>query len=287
MAKVGIIGGSGLYKMEGLGQVEDLTIIDTPFGPPSDHFLTGKLDGIDVVFLSRHGRGHHISPSEINYRANIFELKRLGVDAVISVSACGSMKEEIKPMDFVVPDQFIDRTNKARESSFFTGGIVAHVSMADPVSQELTGVLIDCCRELGATVHSQGTYLNMEGPQFSTKAESNLYRSWGVDIIGMTNMVEAKLAREAEIAYASLCAVTDYDCWHPGHDSVTVDMIIAYLNKNIETAKKIIGLAVPRIGRTLKFTAQDALKHAIMTDPAKIPEQKKRELGIIIGKYIK
>ncbi|HBO96866.1 MAG TPA: S-methyl-5'-thioadenosine phosphorylase [Candidatus Omnitrophica bacterium] len=287
MAKVGIIGGSGLYKMEGLEQVEDLTIIDTPFGPPSDHFLTGKVDGTDVVFLSRHGRGHHISPGEINYRANIFELKRLGVDAIISVSACGSMKEEIKPMDFVVPDQFIDRTNSGRAATFFTGGIVAHVSMAEPVSPELTGVLIGCCRELGATVHSKGTYVNMEGPQFSTKAESNLYRSWGVDIIGMTNMVEAKLAREAEIAYASLCAVTDYDCWHSGHDSVTVDMIISYLNKNIETARKIIGLAVPRIGKITQFTAQDALKHAIMTDPAQIPEQKKRELQIIVGKYIK
>ena len=287
MAKVGIIGGSGLYKMDGLQHVEDVTIVDTPFGAPSDHFMTGELDGVEVIFLSRHGRGHHISPSEINYRANIFELKRLGVDAIISVSACGSMKEEIKPMDFVVPDQFIDRTNKARESSFFTGGIVAHVSMADPVSPELTNVLVGCCKEFGATAHPKGTYLNMEGPQFSTRAESNLYRSWGVDIIGMTNMVEAKLAREAEIAYASLCAVTDYDCWHSGHDAVTVDMVIAYLNKNIETAKKIIRLAVPRIGRIPGFAAQDALKHAIMTDPAKISEQKKKELQIIIGKYIK
>ncbi|MBI5024496.1 MAG: S-methyl-5'-thioadenosine phosphorylase [Candidatus Omnitrophica bacterium] len=286
MAKVGIIGGSGLYKMEGLQNSEELMVWDTPFGPPSDHFMKGGIDGVEVVFVARHGRGHHISPGEINYRANIFELKRLGVEAIISVSACGSMKEEIRPMDFVVPDQFIDRTNKARESSFFTGGIVAHVSMADPVSEELTSVLIGCCQEAGATVHPRGTYLNMEGPQFSTKAESNLYRSWGVDIIGMTNMVEAKLAREAEIAYASLCAVTDYDCWHSGHESVTVDMVIAYLNKNIETAKKIIRLAVPRAGKIKQFAARDALKHAIMTDPAKIPEQKKRELSIIIGKYI-
>ncbi len=287
MSKIGIIGGSGLYKMEGLQDSEELMVWDTPFGPPSDHFMKGEIDGVEVVFVARHGRGHHISPSEINYRANIFELKRLGVEAIISVSACGSMKEEIRPMDFVVPDQFIDRTNKARESSFFTGGIVAHVSMADPVSPELTNVLVGCCKEFGATVHPRGTYLNMEGPQFSTKAESNLYRSWGVDIIGMTNMVEAKLAREAEIAYASLCAVTDYDCWHPGHESVTVDMVIAYLNKNIETAKKIIRLTVPRVGKIQQFAVQDALKHAIMTDPAKIPEQKKRELGIIIGKYIK
>lgn len=286
MSKIGIIGGSGLYKMEGLQNSEELMVWDTPFGPPSDHFMKGEIDGVEVVFVARHGRGHHISPSEINYRANIFELKRLGVDAIISVSACGSMKEEIKPTDFVVPDQFIDRTNKARESSFFTGGIVAHVSMADPVSPELTNVLVGCCKEFGATVHSKGTYLNMEGPQFSTKAESNLYRSWGVDIIGMTNMVEAKLAREAEIAYASLCAVTDYDCWHSGHDAVTVDMVIAYLNKNIETAKEIIRLAVPRVGKIKQFAAQDALKHAFMTDPAKIPEQKKKELQIIIGKYI-
>lgn len=287
MAKVGIIGGSGLYKMEGLQNSEELMVWDTPFGPPSDHFMKGEIAGVEIIFIARHGRGHHISPSEINYRANIFELKRLGVDAIISVSACGSMKEEINPMDFVVPDQFIDRTNKARESSFFTGGIVAHVSMADPVSAELTSVLVGCCKELGAAVHPKGIYLNMEGPQFSTKAESSLYRSWGVDIIGMTNMAEAKLAREAEIAYASLCAVTDYDCWHSGHDSVSVDMVIACLNKNIETAQKIIRLAVPRIGRITKFAAQDALKHAIMTDPAKIPEQKKKELSIIIGKYIR
>lgn len=287
MTKIGIIGGSGLYKMEGVQASEDLMIMDTPFGQPSDHFMKGTIGGVEVIFLARHGRGHHISPSEINYRANIFEFKRLGVDAIISVSACGSLKEELKPMDFVVPDQFIDRTNKGRESSFFTNGIVAHVSMADPVSAELTKVLCESCVELGVTVHPKGTYINMEGPQFSTRAESNLYRSWGVDIIGMTNMVEAKLAREAEIAYASLCAVTDYDCWHPGHDAVTVETVISCLNKNIETAKKIIRLAVPRIGKIQKFAAQDALKYAIMTDPAKIPEQKKKELSIIIGKYIK
>ena len=286
MAKIGIIGGSGLYKMEGIEHVEDLTIPDTPFGPPSDHFMKGKLEGVDVVFLARHGRGHHISPGEINYRANIFEMKRLGVDAIVSVSACGSMKEGIKPMDFVVPDQFIDRTNKARESSFFTGGIVAHVALADPVSPELTKVLAECGRQAGVTVHEKGIYLNMEGPQFSTRAESHLYRSWGVDIIGMTNMAEAKLAREAEIAYASLCAVTDYDCWFEGHEEVTVEMIIGNLNKNVERAKEILRLAIPRLGKIKKFAAQDALKNAIITNPANIPEQKKRELSIIIGKYI-
>ncbi|MBI5415833.1 MAG: S-methyl-5'-thioadenosine phosphorylase [Candidatus Omnitrophica bacterium] len=287
MSKVGIIGGSGLYQMEGLEHLEDITIPDTPFGQPSDHFMTGVLDGVEVVFISRHGRGHHINPGEINYRANIFELKRLGVDAIISVSACGSLKEEIHPMDFVVPDQFIDRTNSGRAATFFTEGIVAHVSFADPVSPEVAGVLVECASEAGVTVHPKGIYLNMEGPQFSTRAESNLYRSWGVDIIGMTNMVEARLAREAEMAYASLCAVTDYDCWHPGHDAVTVEEIIANLNRNIARAKKIVQLAVPRVGKITKFAAQDALKHAIMTDPARIPGQKKRELGIIIGKYIR
>lgn len=286
MAKVGIIGGSGLYHMEGLEKVEDLAILDTPFGPPSDHFVTGTLEGVEVVFLARHGKGHHISPSEINYRANIFEMKRLGVDAIVSVSACGSLKEEIKPMDFVVPDQFIDRTNRGREASFFTGGIVAHIAFADPVSPELTEVLIESCQKAGAAVHGKGTYVNMEGPQFSTRAESNLYRSWGVDIIGMTNIVEAKLAREAEIAYATLAAVTDYDCWHPGHDSVTVDMIIQNLTKNVTVSKEILKAAIPRIGRIKKFAAQDALRHAIITSPERIPEHKKRELKIIIGKYI-
>lgn len=287
MAKVGIIGGSGLYKMEGLERLEEVTIVDTPFGPPSDHFLTGRLEGVEVVFLARHGRGHHISPSEINYRANIFEMKRLGVDAIISVSACGSMKEHIQPLDFVVPDQFIDRMNAGRPATFFSGGIVAHVAMAEPVSPELTQILVECGRQAGAGVHEKGTYLNMEGPQFSTKAESNLYRSWGVDIIGMTNMVEAKLAREAEIAYASLCAVTDYDCWYEGHATVTLEMVMDNLNKNVERAKAILHLAVPRIGKIKRFAAQEALKTAIVTNPANIPESKKRELSIIIGKYIK
>lgn len=287
MAKVGIIGGSGLYQIEGLQRVEEVTIIDTPFGPPSDHFMTGVLEGTEVVFLSRHGRGHRISPSEINNRANIFEMKKLGVEAIISVSACGSLREEIKPLDFVVPDQFVDRTHQARKSSFFDEGIVAHVSMADPVSPELTKILIECARETGATVHEKGTYLNMEGPQFSTRAESHLYRSWGMDIIGMTNMIEAKLAREAEIAYATLAAVTDYDCWHTTHEEVSVEVIIGYLRKNVETAKKILQLAIPRVGKLTAFTAQEALKYAIITDRERIPERKKKELEIIIGKYVK
>lgn len=287
MNKIGIIGGSGLYEIEGIEKRDDVAILDTPFGPPSGHFMTGMLDGVEVVFLARHGKGHHISPSEINYRANIFEMKRLGVNAIISVSACGSLKEELKPMDFVVPDQFIDRTNRGREASFFTGGIVAHVAMADPVSPELSAILVEAAKQAGATVHAGGTYINMEGPQFSTKAESNLYRSWGADIIGMTNMVEAKLAREAEIAYASLSAVTDYDCWHESHDSVTVEMIIANLQKNVAHAKAILKRAIPKAGAIKHFIHSDALSTAIITARDMIPEQKKKELAILIGKYIK
>jgi len=286
MKKIGIIGGSGLYQLDGIERVEDVTIVDTPFGQPSDHFLTGILDGVEVVFIARHGRGHRISPSTINYRANIFEMKSMGVDAIISVSACGSLKEEIKPMDFVVPDQFVDRTNRGREASFFTEGIVAHVSLADPVSPELSAILVDSAKKAGATVHGTGTYINMEGPQFSTKAESRLYRSWGMDIIGMTNMVEAKLAREAEIAYATLAAVTDYDCWHPGHEEVTVEMIINNLQNNVAKAKEILCYAIPRAGNVAKFRDSEALKTALITDPQMIPEQKKREFEALIGKYI-
>jgi len=286
MAKIGIIGGSGLYEIEGMENVEELTIVDTPFGPPSDNFMTGTLGGVDVVFLARHGRGHRIGPSEINYRANIFEMKKLGVDAIFSVSACGSLKEEMKPLDFVVPDQFVDRTNKTRESSFFTDGIVAHVGFADPFSDELRQILIESAKEAGATVHPAGTYIVMEGPQFSTRAESHLYRSWGMDIIGMTNLTEAKLAREAEISYATLAAVTDYDCWHDSHDAVTVEMIVEYLQKNVAQAKKILKAAIPRAGRLTEFSAQDALKYALITDRARIPEETKKQLEPIIGKYV-
>ncbi len=286
MAKIGIIGGSGLYEIEGVDITDDLMIVDTPFGQPSGRFMAGRFGDVEVVFLSRHGRGHSISPSEVNYRANIYEMKRLGVDAILSVSACGSLREDMKPMDFVIPDQFVDRTFKARETSFFTEGIVAHVSMDEPVSPEITKVLIDCCQKAGVTVHEKGTYINMEGPQFSTKAESHLYRSWGMDIIGMTNMIEAKLAREAEIAYASLCSVTDYDCWHPDHDAVTVEVIMNNLKQNIANAKKVIQLAIPEVGRLKEFKAQQALKHAIITDPDVIPEQKKITLAPIISKYV-
>ncbi len=279
MAKIGVIGGSGLYKIEGIEKIEEISIF-TPFGQPSGNFITGKLAGIDVVFLPRHGKDHAISPTEINYRANIFGMKKLGAQAIISVSACGSLKEELKPMDFVVPDQFVDLT-KHRKTSFFEGGVVGHVSVADPFSPELRKILIDAAHELKLTVHTKGTYVNMEGPQFSTRAESNLYRSWGMDIIGMTTATEAKLAREAEVSYATLAAVTDYDCWRESTEDVTVEMVVANLHKNVENAKKILKLALPRAGALTKFSASDARQHAIMTAAHAIPENKKRELEFL------
>lgn len=285
MATVGVIGGSGLYQIDGIGDVREVAL-KTPFGDPSDKFITGVLEGTPVVFLPRHGRGHHISPTEINYRANIWGMKKLGVEAIFSVSAVGSLKLDIKPTDFVIPDQFIDRTAPRRHMTFFTDGIVAHVGMAEPISDELAEILYQACRKLKVRAHKNGTYLNMEGPQFSTKAESELYRAWGCDIIGMTNLPEAKLAREAEISYATLAAVTDYDCWHQSHDSVTVEMIIDYLNRNVENAKKILKIAIPKAGKLKSFSASGALKCAIMTDLKLIPDQKKKDLEIIIGRYI-
>ncbi|MBF0521439.1 MAG: S-methyl-5'-thioadenosine phosphorylase [Candidatus Omnitrophica bacterium] len=286
MSKVGIIGGSGLYEMEGFENKEEVVIIDTPFGQPSGNLITGTFQGIDVVFIARHGKGHRLSPSQINYRANIFEMKRMGVSAILSVSAVGSLKEHLKPMDFVVPDQFLDRTT-LRQASFFVDGIVGHVSFADPVDKQLAKILVEAAKQAGSTVHEGGTYVNMEGPQFSTKAESNLYRSWGMDIIGMTNMTEAKLAREAEIAYATLAAVTDYDCWHPDHDSVTVEMILNNLNKNVAKAKEILRIAIPKVGKIEKFEANDALKYALVTSGSVIPEDIKKRYQVLIGKYIK
>ena len=286
MAQVGIIGGSGLYQIEGISKVKEVAL-KTPFGDPSDKFITGELEGIPVVFLPRHGRGHRISPSEINYRANIYGMKKLGVEAIMSVSACGSLKEKYKPMDFVIPDQFVDRTRKGRMDTFFTDGIVAHVAFADPISKEIADILEKSAKKLKVKTHRGGTYVNMEGPQFSTKAESNLYRSWGMDIIGMTNLTEAKLAREAEISYATLAAVTDYDCWHPSHDSVTLDMILDYLHKNVANAKAILKIAIVEVGKLKQFSASEALKFAIITNPAMIPAKMKKELGVLIGKYIR
>ncbi len=286
MNKVGIIGGSGLYDIEGIKNIKEVKV-KTPFGNPSDAFITGTLEEIEVVFLPRHGRGHRVSPSEINYRANIFGMKKLGVKAILSVSACGSLKEELKPLDFVIPDQFLDRTRAGRASTFFSDGIVAHVAFAEPVSHELSDILYESTKELNLRVHKGGTYVNMEGPQFSTKAESNLYRSWGMDIIGMTNLVEAKLAREAEISYATLAAITDYDCWHPSHESVTIEMIIGYLNQNSDNAKKILRNAIPKVAALAKFSADGVLKYAIVTNPKLIPAKIKKDLKIIIGKYIK
>lgn len=285
MPRIGIIGGSGLYKIEGIKNVKKVEIA-TPFGRPSDKFITGKLEGREVVFLPRHGIGHRISPGEINYRANIYGMKKLGVERIISVTACGSLKEELKPLDFVVVDQFVDRTNHARNMTFFEGGIVGHIVFAHPVCQELSKIVYDSANGLNLAMHKGGTYINMEGPAFSTLAESNLYRSWGMDVIGMTNMPEAKLAREAEICYCTLACVTDYDCWHPQHESVTVDMIIGNLLKNAENAKRIISAVVKNTPPERRCACKDALKYAIITDKKLIPARVKKDLGIIIGKYI-
>ena len=286
MGRIGIIGGSGLYKMEGLRQVREVSV-DTPFGKPSDKFVIGNLEGKEVVFLPRHGVGHRISPSAINYRANIYGMKKLGVERIISVTACGSLKEELKPLDFVVVDQFIDRTNQARIMTFFEEGVVAHIVFAEPICKGLGRLIYEAGISLKLTMHPRGTYLNMEGPAFSTLAESNLYRSWGMDVIGMTNMPEAKLAREAEICYATLAAVTDYDCWHPQAESVTIDMVIQNLLKNAENAKKIIRAVIKNMPAKRDCACQDALKFAIITDRKLIPAKIKRDLKIIMGKYIK
>ena len=285
MAKVGIIGGSGLYQMDGLKVQEEMSLM-TPFGAPSCNFILGEYAGVEVVFLPRHGQGHRVAPSEINFRANIWGMKKFDVDAIVAVSAVGSLKEEYRPQDFVVPDQFVDRTRGKRQDTFFDEGIVAHIAFADPFSQEIRQVLLDACRENDVKVHDGGTYVNMEGPQFSTKAESHLYRSWGMDIIGMTNLTEAKLAREAEISYATLAAVTDYDCWHPDHETVSVEMIIENLNKNVANARQILQVAIPKIGAMTAFSAVGALQFAIITQRDMIPEESRRRLEIIVGKYL-
>ena len=286
MGRIGIIGGSGLYNIEGIRNVKQVSVT-TPFGKPSDKFTIGNLEGKEVVFLPRHGLGHRISPSKINYRGNIFAMKKLGVGRIISVTACGSLREEIKPLDFVVVDQFVDRTNQARAMTFFEKGIVAHIVFAHPVCEELSSVIYEAGRALKLDMHKGGTYLNMEGPAFSTLAESKLYRSWGMSVIGMTNMPEAKLSREAEICYSTLACVTDYDCWHPQHESVTMDMVIKNLLKNIENAKKIISLVIKNMPVERQCACKDTLKYAIVTDKKVIPAKVKKDLGIIIGKYVK
>lgn len=283
-AQIGIIGGSGLYSMPGF-EKQDEVRLQTPFGEPSDPYIVGLLEGARVAFLARHGRGHRISPSELNFRANIFGMKMLGVERILSLSAVGSLKEEHAPLDFVIPDQFFDRT-RGRISTFFGRGIVAHVSFADPVCPQLAQVVRGSAIDIGINAKLGGTYLCMEGPAFSTRAESSVYRSWGMDVIGMTNLQEAKLAREAEICYLTIAMVTDYDCWHEQHDAVTVDQIVATLQQNAENACKLVRHVMTRMPQERACKCGSALKHAIMTDRAAIPAEIKNELGLLIGKYI-
>jgi 5'-methylthioadenosine phosphorylase len=284
-AEIGIVGGSGLYAMPGLTNTREERV-ETPFGEPSDAFILGELEGRKVAFLARHGRGHKLLPSELNFRANIYALKKLGVERIISVSAVGSLKQEHKPTDFVVPDQFIDRTFH-RESTFFGNGIVAHVAFGDPVCATVARAVADGCAASGVVGKWGGTYVCMEGPQFSTRAESNLYRSWGADVIGMTNLQEAKLAREAEICYATMAMVTDYDCWHEGHDDVTVDQILAVLSQNAANAAKVVRAAVAAMPKERKCACATALQYAIITNPAAVPAETRERLDLIVGKYLK
>jgi 5'-methylthioadenosine phosphorylase len=283
-AQIGIIGGSGLYDMADVTEREEVNVT-TPFGEASAPYLLGTLRGKRVAFLARHGGGHRVSPSELNFRANIFAMKTLGVEYILSASAVGSLKEEYRPADIVIPDQFFDRT-KGRPSSFFGRGLVGHVGFAHPFCKILSGITYESGKRAGATVHKGGTYVCMEGPQFSTLAESKLYRSWGMDIIGMTNLQEAKLAREAEICYTTIALVTDYDCWHPDHDSVTVEMVMSTLAKNATTAQQIIAGAVERLPYDRTCECASALKYALVTRPEMVPDQIKKDLAPIIGRYI-
>ncbi len=282
---IGVIGGSGLYEIEGITDLREVRL-DTPFGPPSDAFVTGTLEGVKMVFLPRHGRGHRLLPSEVPYRANIWGMKKLGVERIISVSAVGSMKEEIVPGHIVIPDQFFDRTQGKRASTFFGEGIVGHVQFADPICGDLAGALHAAAREVGATVHKGGTYLCIEGPNFSTRAESLIYRSWGVDIIGMTNVPEARLAREAEICYGTVALATDYDCWHEGHDDVSVEAVIAIIQQNVATARGIIKEAVRNLAAPPACPCGSALQFAIMTNRDMIPAVTREKLAVIMGKYL-
>lgn len=283
MTRIGIIGGSGLYEMDALVDRQEVRI-DTPWGEPSDAFITGRIAERPVAFLARHGRGHRIMPSNLNFRANIYGLKKLGVEYILSFSAVGSLREELEPIHFVLPDQFFDRT-RGRVSTFFEDGLVAHITFSHPICSTLADVAEAACRAAGVTVHRGGTYCCMEGPAFSTLAESNLYRSWGLDVIGMTNLQEAKLAREAEMSYCTVAMVTDYDCWHPGHDAVTVETVIEYLTKNSANAQKVAIEAVKRIPDEPSPYAS-ALKNAIITNRSSIPPQVREKYALLVGKYL-
>jgi 5'-methylthioadenosine phosphorylase len=283
-AQIGIIGGSGLYSMPGFELQQEMAI-ETPWGWPSDNYVVGELGAKQVAFLARHGRGHRISPSELNFRANIYGFKSLGVERIISVSAVGSLKEEHRPLDFVIPDQFFDRT-RGRASTFFGDGLVVHIGFSDPICPQIADAVHQACLAEGVRTKRGGTYLCMEGPQFSTKAESNVYRSWGMDVIGMTNLQEAKLAREAEICYATVAMVTDYDCWHPDHDAVTVGQIISNLVKNAENACKVVARAVAELAEARACKCGSALEHAIITDRSVVPEATREKLALLVGKYL-
>ncbi|HEX6546644.1 MAG TPA: S-methyl-5'-thioadenosine phosphorylase [Bryobacteraceae bacterium] len=283
-AAIGIIGGSGLYHMPGFEEQAEIKV-ETPFGDPSDSIVIGSLEGKQVAFLARHGRGHRLQPSELNFRANIYALKSLGVERILSVSAVGSLKEEHKPLEFVIPDQFFDRT-RGRISTFFGNGVVAHITFADPVCPQLSRLVEQSCKASGVVGKRGGTYLCMEGPAFSTRAESNVYRQWGMDVIGMTNLQEAKLAREAEICYVTLAMVTDYDCWHEGHDAVSVDEVIGNLLKNADNARLIVRDAIKNMPAERSCSCGRALEHAIITQRDQIPEDAKQRLKLLIGKYV-
>jgi len=283
---IGVIGGSGLYEMEGMTDIKQVTV-DTPFGRPSDDYITGMLDGVPMVFLPRHGKGHRFTPSEVNYRANIYGMKKLGVTRVISVSAVGSLQEEIVPGHIVIPDQFIDRTRGHRKDTFFGNGIVGHVQFADPVCAELSEKLYQAAQAAGATVHKGGTYVCMEGPAFSTRAESHLYRSFGASIIGMTNLTEAKLAREAELCYGVIALSTDYDCWHQAHEDVSVEAIIAIIKANVAMAKQIIKKVVGEIPAERSCPCASSLQYAVISDTSVIPVETRENLELLLGKYLK
>jgi 5'-methylthioadenosine phosphorylase len=286
MSRIGVIGGSGLYQIEGLTNVREQRV-ETPYGDPSDAFILGELDGIEMAFLPRHGRGHVVNPTEVPYRANIWGMKKLGVDWIVSVSAVGSLQEEIEPGHMVVIDQFIDRTKGVRPVTFYENGIVGHVPFADPVCLTLRQYILEASREAGAVTHDGGIYVNMEGPQFSTRAESNLYRSWGARVIGMTNLTEAKLAREAEISYATLAMSTDYDCWHPHHDDVRVEDIIKVLTANVSMAKEVIRRVAPKIAaHPGPAPVAGCMANAVMTAPDRIPSEARAAVDILVGKYL-